>query len=310
MSNTKVSKLSERLGTARWVGTFENQSPEWHEMRATGIGGSDVGTIAGCNPWQSGFTLWAKKTGRIDDAVALNDAMEWGTRLESVIIDKFVDEHPEFKVWRDVGTWVHEDRDWQIANPDAILEFSTEDPALGEDQVCHDYAILEIKTARYEDDWVDGVPPYYRTQVQWYLQTFGFSRAYVAVLFSGSKYREFVIDASDWEQEINLGKVLDFRKCLADDVQPDYDGALSTYNTIRELHPEIDSDSEVELGDLGMYYSLAVVESENADRHLNEMKSRVLDAMGNAKRGLINDVWAVTRQARNGGTPYLVNKKG
>lgn len=300
MSNTDDSKIADVLGSARWIGTFESNSPEWHALRATGIGGSEVGTIAGCNPWQSPFTLWAKRTGRIADDFAQNEAMEWGSRLESVIIDKFEDEHPELFVTRDVGTWAHEEREWQLANPDAIAY----------DLKTDEYSILEIKTARYEDDWVDGVPPYYRTQVQWYMQTFGFSRAYVAVLFSGSKYREFVVEASEWEQEINLDKVKQFRELLSDDVQPDYDGALSTYNTIREMHPDIDPEGSVDLGDLGIHYQLAIMDFEKAEKHLNEMKSRVLDAMGNAKRGTIEDVWIVTRQARNGGTPYLVNKKG
>jgi putative phage-type endonuclease len=299
MANTDTSKIADVLGTARWIGTFESNTPEWHALRATGIGGSDVGTITGCNPWQSPFTLWARRTGKIDDTFVTNEAMEWGSRLESVVLDKFADQHPELFISRDVGTWSHEDRDWQLANPDAIAVDSD-----------GNYSIIEIKTARYEDDWVDGVPPYYRTQVQWYMQVFGFSRAYVAVLFSGSKYREFVVEASEWEQEINLDKVQQFREMLSDDVQPDYDGASDTYATIRKIHPNIEPKTELDLGDLGVYYTLAVIEADKADKHLNEMKSRVLDAMGSAKRGMVDNVVIVERTSRNGGAPYLVNKKG
>jgi putative phage-type endonuclease len=294
-----TNKLSERLGEAVFLANHENQSPEWHALRATGIGGSDVGTICGLNPWQSAFTLWAKKTNRIDDYIEPNEAMEWGTRLESVVLDKFVEVHSDLTVFRDCGTWSHKDRDWQLANPDAIFQ-----DASGE------FGIVEVKTARYEDAWSDGVPAYYRTQVLWYLQTFGFKKAFVVALFSGSRYREFEITLDEFEADLNLSKVESFRSYVERDLQPDWDGSTSTYETVRELHPDIDPELEVELGDVGMYYILAAAKFEEAEKSLNEMKSRVLDAMGKAKKGLIQDRWVLTRQARGTGRPYLVNKKG
>jgi len=298
MSLNNVTALPDTLGSARLIGKFANQSPEWHALRATGIGGSDVGTITRCNPWSSPFALWARRTDRIADDAVTSEAAEWGTRLESVVLDKFAEEHPELAVHRDCGTWRHEERDWQLANPDAI--YQTADGA---------YGIVEVKTARYEDDWADGVPAYYRTQVQWYMATFGFEHAYVVALFSGSKYREFEVKADQFEQDTNLAEVEKFRAYLEQDIQPDYDGALSTYAAIREMHPNIDTEADVELGTLGIEYSKALDQFATAESHLNEMKSRVLDAMGDAKRGMVGDIWFVTRQARNGGTPYLVNKK-
>jgi putative phage-type endonuclease len=285
-------------GDAVFLGIAENQSEQWHAMRATGIGGSDVGTICGLNPWQSPFTLWAKKTGRFEDKIQSSEAMEWGTRLESVILDKFEESHPELKLHRNVGTWHNKDRAWQLANPDAVATDLD-----GND------IIIEVKTARYEDDWAKGVPAYYRTQVLWYLQTFGFKKAIVVALFSGSKYREFEVEFDSFEAEVNLNRVIEFRGYLEFDLAPDFDGATSTFQTIREMHPMIE-DNEVELGQLYTYYALAIHDEKQAVEHANEMRSRVLAAMGSAKRGLFDGVVVVTRQARNGGTPYLVNKRG
>lgn len=298
MPTKNVAELPDKIGTARLIGNFENGSPEWHALRQTGIGGSDIAAICKASPWTSPFALWARKTGRIDDTFVPSEAAEWGTRLESVVLEKFAEVHGNLLIWRDAGTWANVDRPWQLANPDAI--YQSQDGT---------YGIVEIKTSRYEDDWRDGVPQYYRTQVQWYLQTFGFSHAYVAVLFSGSKYVEHEIHADEFEQATNLAEVEQFRKYLDTDTQPDYDGALSTYETIRELNPDIE-DGETELGDLGIHYMNAITQYNESEAHLNEMKSRVLDAMGKTKRGLINDVWAVTRQSRSGGKPYLVQKKG
>jgi len=288
-----------KLGSATLIGNFENGSPEWHELRKTGIGGSDIAAAVGCSPWTSQFALWAKKTGRIDDSFTVGEAAEWGNRLESVVLDKFEEEHPELYVYRNPGTWANNDRGWQLANPDA-LAFNADKQS---------WHIIEVKTSRYEDDWTDGVPRYYQTQVQWYAQTFGLdSTIFVAALFAGSKYREFQVASDFVEQGINLATVEVFREYLEQDKQPDFDGATSTLETVRQMHPMID-DSDCELGTLGQYYFIAVGEFAAAEKKLNEMKARVLDAMGNAKKGLIEDEWVLTRQARNGGTPYLVNKR-
>lgn len=287
-------------GEAVFLGNYESNSPEWHALRSgANIGGSEVSTICGVNPWDSPFSLWAKKTGKIEDSFKGNEATEWGTLLEPVIMDKFAREHEDLWIYRSPGTFHHQDRPWQIANPDGI--YKTE---------AGEFGIIEIKTARYEDDWVDGVPLYYKTQVQWYLQTFGFKHAYVVALFSGSRYREFELHADGFEQVVNLEKATQFRELVLAQKQPDYDGAMATYNVIRELHPDIDPELDIELGDLGMHYFNAVNDFAQAESQLNEMKSRVMDAMGKARRGLVFDQHRITRQARNGGTPYLVNKKG
>lgn len=309
MSNSSIGNLTDKLGTARLAGVFANQSPEWHAQRATGIGGSDVGTIVGCNPWQSAYHLAAVRLGKIENNFEPNEAMEWGTRLEPVILDKFAENHPEFIVHREVGSWTHQDREWQLANPDAIFEYYAEDPRKGEDQDVRAYGIVEVKTAEYEDAWSEGVPAYYRTQVQWYLQTFGFQRAIVVALFRGKRYREYEVLADEFEQETNLASVIEFKKLLDAGELPDFSAPMiSTYNATRELHPEI-TDDEVELADLGVHYFLAVAEHDKSEEHLNEMRARILDAMGTAKRGLVNGEWLLTRQARNGGTPYLVAKR-
>lgn len=284
---------------AKYVSNYAAGSPEWLAVREAGIGGSEVASVMGLSKWQSAYTLWAKKTGREVDSVIYSEPMEWGNRLEPVIIDKFADDHPEFKVLRNIGTWHHPERPWQIGNPDAVFE--TEDGGMG---------IVEIKTAQYEEDWADGVPRYYETQVQWYLQVFGFDTAYVAALFHGNKYREFEVPANQFVQNMNLEAVESFRTFVLEDKAPDFDGAKSTLETVRKMNPDIDSSSGVELGDLGVHYFVAADEAEKANAKKREMAARVLDAMGTAKRGLVEDKWLLSRQSRGQGVPYLVQKKG
>jgi putative phage-type endonuclease len=288
------------ITTAHLVGNFDSSQPEWHELRKGKIGGSMVGTIAGLNKWESAVTAFYKFTGQIDDSIPDSPAMEWGRRLEATVIDKFEDEHPELVVHRDVGTWVHNERPYQLANPDALLE---RDGELG---------VLEIKTARYSDDWVDEqgewrVPPYYLTQVQWYLSTLGLKWAYVAVLFSGSDYKEFEVRANPFQQQIDISLVENFLSLIEKNTPPAWDGAANTYETARRLHPEIDS-SEVELGQLGADYLQAAIEAQEATERLTKLKSEVVAEMKTAKVGLIGGVPHFWRRSRMGGTPFLVAK--
>lgn len=283
---------------AVFIASHENGTQEWHDLRASGIGGSEVAVICGLSKWESAFTLWAKKTGRIEESFTGSEAMEWGNRLEPVIIDKFQDEHPELIVHRDVGTWHHPEREWQRANPDAIFQAGNE------------FGIIEVKTSQFEDDWRDGVPRYYEAQVQWYLQVFGYDRAFVVVLFHGNKYAEYEVKASAFVQDTNLETATLFREALETDKAPAYDGSASTLQTVRTLHPEIDPDGEEELGWLGVEYFAAAADVADAESKLTELKSRVIAAMGTAKKGLIEGEWALTRQAKAGGTPYLIQKRG
>lgn len=302
-------ELPEVLGSAKFIGLFPNGSDRWHEVRATGIGGSEVGTICGLNKWESAYTLWAKKTNRISDQIPQSEPMEWGSRLESVILDKFVETHPELEVWGDAGTWQHNADLAFHANPDAI--YRREDGTFG---------IVEIKTAAYPDDWqlgaqgvvgsASGVPRYYLTQVQHYLRVFGFKEAIVCALFSGNKYREYLVEADEFQQEIDRDEVLRFLEYVETDTAPNWEGSTSTYETVRAMNPEI-NDEEIELGELGA--ELVKVQSifQTAEASLLSLKSQVLNAMGYAKKGLLDGEVIVTRQAgRNGASPFLVIKKG
>jgi putative phage-type endonuclease len=293
---TQLNALTQ-IDEATHLGTFDSGSAEWHELRNQGIGGSLVGTIAGLNKWESLYTAWCKYTGKISSDIPDNPAMEWGRRLEAVVLDKFVDEHPELEVYRDVGTWQNIERPYQIANPDAI--------AMDEHG---NLAVIEIKTARFPDDWDNGVPLYYLTQVQWYLSCLGIQRAYVAVLIGGSDYREFEIEADNFQQWADIKLVEQFLESVNTDTAPDWDGTESTYQSVRVMHPDI-QDSEIELGDLGedLIKALAA-ETEHKEKAL-KLKSQVLSMMGDAKRGLVNGQHLFSRQARGSGVPFLVAKR-
>jgi putative phage-type endonuclease len=299
----------EQVGNAELVADFEPGSDEWLAIRRTGVSGSDVAAIVGVSKWSSALAVWAKKLGKIDDHVEKNEPMEWGTILEPVVRDYF----SAFTGWPviEVGTYRNIERPWQIANPDGLIV--KDDGKL---------ALLEVKTARFEDDWIiptlgefgsaAGVPRYYRTQVQHYLDTLSIDEAYVAVLFGGQRFRVYHVPADPFEQEYNRERCEEFMTCLTTETKPEWDGSNATYETARALNPDIDSGAKVDLGDLGIHLANAASDLADADAKLTELKSRTIDALGKAQIGYVDidgqEIVVAQRSSRAGGTPYLTIK--
>lgn len=294
-----MSLLEQLLDKSKAVliGEFENQSPEWHELRSQGIGGSQVGTILGLNQWESAYTLWAKLTGKIPESFEQNEKMYWGTVLEPVIREEWSKQYPAHKIWL-TGTWAD---GYRHANPDGILQLT--DPVTGEVE----FGLLEIKTAGYR--W-DEVPPQYYAQCQWYMHLLGLKWCNLVVLFQGNTLETFLFDYDPEFAENMVKRVDEFWAGVQADNAPNWDGSQSTYETVRAMHPDI-VDDEVELGQLGVTLLLKQAALDHAQEELNQIKSIILDFMGKAKYGLVDGKVLATRSSRSGGTPYLtISKKG
>jgi putative phage-type endonuclease len=322
-----------RLGTALLRGRFADGSPEWHEARASVIGGSEVGSIMGVNSFESRYVLWYRKAGYLGKTEEVaNPLFEWGHRLEPVVAQKFADMHPEFDV-QVSGSWVHQDRPWHGANPDRLLASRY---AYGQDEhgnTLYDTldveAVQEIKTSMSGYGWErDMCPVKYILQLRWYMECFGLEYGYLVVLVSLGDYREFLVPrdvtrpvvsmqtgAEEWysaggqemldaahEFYLSLpGKLTEFG------TPPPIDGGTDTYAMMRERHPDI-INSDVEVGrELAEQLKSALEAEKAAVAEARRMKSVMLDAMGKNRRAVLADGAVVARrQSIKGGKPYLV----
>ena len=291
MRNPEIQKI---LNTAIHLGNFENNSPEWHELRNTEgvISGSEIGAILGLSPFTSAVTLWAEKTGRIERDVVGNTAMRLGQLVEPAIRQLYQESHTDHVV-EEVGTYASIHASWMHANPDAVCL----------DETGQGY-ILEIKhTALY---W-DAVPEHYKAQVFWYMFVFGLKKSVFAVVNAG-RYKEYEVLWDEFEWQAMLQRVTDFRQNVLDNLQPEWDGSESTFETARKLSPGIETRDE-ELGQLGIELVNAQTDFDAAETHLREMKSRTIGALNGAKSGTIDGQVVVTLSQRAGGVPYLTIKK-
>jgi len=107
-------------------------------------------------------------------------------------------------------------------------------------------------------------------------------------------------------------KAIEFWDLVKRGELPEFDGSTSTYEAVREMHPEIDG-SEVEIDGLH-HLANAQLAFEEAERALLKEKAEVMQMMGKAQHAY-TEVDGVkyriaSRQARGQGKPFLVIHKG
>lgn len=274
---------------ATLIGTFEPDSPEWHEARK-GISGSDIGAILGVSPFKSTYTLWAEKRGLISDHVEPSIAMRMGTLFEPAIRQLFAEQHFDVNVY-ETGTWASNKNPNYKANPDALIE-----------DIEGNLGILEIKhTSQF---WSE-LPQTYFEQVHWYLATLGLEFAIVAAV-AGGRYTEFSVTYDQSHADYVFEHVEAFQRMVDTDTEPDYDGSTSTYETVRTLSPGL-TDGETELGHLWVNLANAKERFDEAETLFSSFKTATLAQMNGVRVGTYNGEPVVQLQARNG-KPFLTFK--
>lgn len=139
------------------------------------IGGSDMSTLLGVNPWNTPFQLWLRLTGQLPPSEQ-TAYQKRGTYLERGLADWYQAE-TGYQIKEQPTMRVH---DWLRASVDRIAYKEG------------DQGLLEIKTAKekgavWGEAGTDEIPLYYYIQVQTYLYAFPeLQFAHIATLFMWS----------------------------------------------------------------------------------------------------------------------------
>lgn len=294
---TQVSKSIKDFGkksfrTAELVGNYTPADPEWHELRAQGISGTDAGTILGVNPFASAYSLWCAKTGQIDRDVPQNQRMRLGQLLEEPLLQMFAESNPHLEVYT-TGTWRSKEHPWMVANPDAL--------AFDGDKLY----IVEVKTSR---NYWDEIPPHYVAQVIHYADVFS-ADGIIMVALTGGDYREYQVPFEEEMVHAQRGASEMFWNMVLEKQVPDWDGAEATYEAVRDMASTTIAEESIELGELGVHLSNAFSRHKAAEEELRQVKSATLAQMGDAKYGMCSEggepVLVAVKRSRAGGRPWL-----
>ena len=272
-------------------------SPSWKRL----ITASKVPSLLGISPYRSQFTLWHDMNGTIPAEGHVEGKPEW---------DWGHDAEPSLVKW-----WLRHHKGWQagpgeIAYKDDDLPFPNMVTLDRRARRGRRFHILECKVARDIDTWgrpgeENSVPDHYRAQVITQMGVSGIHEASVIALGFGTPE----IHTVDWDADLWAGIVaacVDWHASLKSGIAPDLDDRVSTYETVRGLHPDIDRErlAPVDPKIAGAYLAATRIEKEAA-RIAQGRKTRLLAAMGNARRAVVGDAIIATRSPSGRGAVKL-----
>lgn len=235
--------------------------------RKKGVGGSDVAPIMGLSKWSTAYDVWLEKLGMAGPS-SDNDAMLWGRLLEPVIRQQYA-ERTGMAVAVPSSPIVHPQFDFIRANLDGIRQ---------------DGRIVEIKTARYGDEWgeegSDEVPIAYALQVQHYMMVAGSDVADVAVLIGGSDFRTYTLNADPALHEMMIDASRDFWELVKTQTPPpvvSFSDAVAVYGKASKSGEVLASP---ELADDVENLKRIKTEAKALEELEKELKGRVMAALG------------------------------
>lgn len=258
---------------------------DWKAERAKlGVGSSEIAAIFGESPYDSQFSLWAKRCDPSAFAEAVereSEAMEWGTELQDVILRRYAkDRGARVFAWPQNNICVAK-HFAGFATPDSVIMDADGSPYVGEVK-----AFSEHDRKR----WSEGPPPYVVLQNMHQQEVTGIHAGKIIALF-GNRLRHIEAYDVPYDETFAAGmreRVERFMAYVADRREPPADESEMTFEAIKKLHPR-DNGEIVDLDErfddlLVEWDSLKEFEKQTAAR-LDWIKNQIVAAIGDATYG-------------------------
>lgn len=169
---------------------------EWLRERKNYLGGTDLGAIAGLNPYRTALDVYLDKTSD-DIACETSPAMRWGNLLEDTIAKEYAEVTGQ-TIEIEPNTIYHPSMKFLGANIDRWV---------GDKEY-----VLECKTAGFTrgkewgEEGTDQIPESYLVQVAYYAAICAVPKVDIAVLIGGQDFRIYTYERSK-ELEDKLIKI-------------------------------------------------------------------------------------------------------
>ncbi|MBU8834157.1 YqaJ viral recombinase family protein [Mycolicibacterium goodii] len=281
-------------------GFIEPGTPEWLSF----ITPSKVAAVVGMSRWESAYRLWHRMK-RIVAAEDPKDIFDIGHDWEPAAANR----------------WKRKNEGWRLSPgevqliipPNGTNSFGFPVIVTLDRRATKGRArrIVEFKTARRMEDWgdefTDDAPADYVAQCIAQMLFTGWTDYAAHLLVIGPYFNDHIYEIP-YDHEIAKWIVQscnDFYKSLHFTKAPALDDHVATYECVRELHPDIDgSTAEVDY-DLGIAVHDANGELKAAQDRLRGLKTRLLDAMGNAQYAEARGLKIATRSPHAKGSVAL-----
>ena len=266
---------------------------------------SKIAAIVGASRFQSQYACWMEMSGRLTAQPVANEIFKVGHAFE----------HALAYLWKD------DNQGWRLSRTGV----QTHGEQYGFPSVCtldrlgsrgRARRIVEFKTARDLSEWGDEggdeAPADYLIQVQAQMLLTGLVDYPAHLMVMGPFFKRFTY-VIDYDQQVCDWLVMrckEFWDSLQTGEPPALDDSVSTYNTVRALHPDIDAGRNVEIPEsLADDLLDASSQAKAADRRLRGLKTQVLSHLGTAQTATVNgEVLAQRRPSAKGSVALFINK--
>lgn len=262
---------------------------------------SKVASICGVSRWHSPYRLWHVMKGLIEPEPG-KDIFVVGHAFEMAMAELWREENPG---WRLSAGEVQ-----YVTDRFGFPACATIDRRASRGR---SRKIVEMKIARSLEEWGDpdlsgDAPADYVLQVMAQQAFSGLDiTADLMVMGPFFKHRTYRIDYD--EQIINwmLSECSRFYASLSLPQPPPLDDSVSTYQTVRQLHPDIEAGVTVEVpAALAADLLDAKAQVGKMERELRGLKTKLLDKMGNSQHATCNGSVVATRRPHRNGVALLI----
>lgn len=262
--------------------TQEENQEEWLKARTHGIGGSDIGTVCGVNPYSSPRMLYLQKTGQFDNDImpssyssdASKERMLFGHILEPVVASEF-ERRSGKRIVNVKATFQHNEYPWALANVDRFI--------VDENNVI--IGVLECKTAGeyLNSDWDTGdIPISYIYQLNWYLWITGLKYGCFACLVGGNKFHMIeVYRNEDLVAEMIQKADTFWNHNVKQLIPPDFIGNEADKDLVNAENSEVVKNSEIVVSD--EEYDNTAVRIYQIKKQLKDLEAELLECSNKIK---------------------------
>ncbi len=256
------------------VSTANMDREEWLKWRKYSIGGSDAAAIIGLNQYDSPFSVWADKTGKLP-AKPENESMRLGRDLEGYVASRFCEatgkrvRREKAMLYNPQYPFAHADIDRWVIGENAGLE-------------CKTTSIMNLKKFKNGE-----FPPTYYVQCVHYMAVTGADRWYLGVLVLNQGFYHFVIERDKEEIAALMEQEETFWKFVQEDTPPPVDGITATTNALETVYAEAE-DCGVELFGreaLLREYRELQEQIKELDKQLEQVKQTLMLDLGERETG-------------------------
>lgn len=178
----------------------------WLKNRTRGLGGSDISSVVGLNPYKSNVDLWLEKTGQTTpEDISEKPYVKYGTQAEQHLRELFKLDFPEYQVeYIENNSFTNTKYPWAVASLDGWL--TDQDGRRG---------VWECKTTNIlqsmqKEKWNHKIPMNYYCQCLFYMAVieadFCILKAQLKTMFDGVPYlqtKHYFINREDVQDDID-----------------------------------------------------------------------------------------------------------